>query len=400
MGELSTHDYERMLDLAVALIENQSPEALWHLVGEELVTGLGATTAIFVELHHRWQTGRAEGWAPQWVGGTPLEDLVHRRMRQRHPVFVYAAHGELRPTTVEDIADRTRWRRSDCYNEAYEIYGTTRQMVLPLFASPDVIRGFILGRPGQNFNTRELAFARRVQPLLHAADRHLGALRHHGGSPEDAEPTARSRKAAAYGSLPGNSRYWVCWPTDSRPWRSPAACPSHPTRSTAIWRRSTASSTPATVSPPSCRPADSAWSGRAFDPWESCTRQRRPVTVSTPVGRSRSASGRRARTSAGRRALTACRHMAACTADASNECRPVAPRRRRPTRPCSSTTAGSPTWARTRSCASVARPIASSRDSGGLPAVILSRDHGGGGSECTGAVMKSGTNWPRPGWSS
>ncbi|MGW4758181.1 response regulator transcription factor [Streptomyces chartreusis] len=199
MGELSTHDYERMLDLAVALIENQNPEGMWHLVGEELVTGLGATTAIFVELHHRQHSGRAEGWAPQWVGGTPLEELVHRRMRQRHPLFVYASHGELRPTTVEDIADRTRWRRSDCYNEAYEIYGTTRQMVLPLFTSTDVIRGFILGRPGQNFSTRQLAFARRVQPLLHAADCHLGVLRRHNDQPEAPDPAARLRKAAACG---------------------------------------------------------------------------------------------------------------------------------------------------------------------------------------------------------
>ncbi|MCX4767671.1 helix-turn-helix transcriptional regulator [Streptomyces sp. NBC_01275] len=202
MGELSAHDYERMLDLAVAVIENPSPQAVWHLVGEELVTGLDATTAIFVELHHRRRTGRAEGWAPQWVGGTPLEDLVHRRMRQRHPLFVYVSHGELRPTTVDETADRTQWRRSDCFSEAYEIYGTTRQMVLPLFVSADVIRGFILGRPGQDFSTRRLAFARRVQPLLHAADRHLEALRHTAAPSQDADPDARARAAAVHGITP------------------------------------------------------------------------------------------------------------------------------------------------------------------------------------------------------
>ncbi|MGI5404954.1 hypothetical protein ACQEVG_36940 [Streptomyces sp. CA-135486] len=70
-------------------------------------------------------------------------------MRQRHPLFQHVCNGQPAPTTVDSITERRIWRRSDTYNEAREIYGTTRQMNLPLSASREAIRGFILGRPGQ-----------------------------------------------------------------------------------------------------------------------------------------------------------------------------------------------------------------------------------------------------------
>lgn len=150
---------------------------MWYLVGEEIITSLHASTTIFVEMQHRLQTGTADAWAPRWVGGTPLSELVHRRMQQRHPLFVYASQGEKRPVTVEDVVDHRTWRNSASFQEAYEIYGTTRQMTIPLFTSPDTIRGFILGRPGRNFDPQELAFAERMQRLLVGIDRHLIHLR-------------------------------------------------------------------------------------------------------------------------------------------------------------------------------------------------------------------------------
>lgn len=184
MRDLPGRDYERMLDLAVAVLESREPHRMWHLVGESIVSALHATTTIFVDLRWKVRTGTAEGWAPQWVGGTPLADLVQRRMRQRHPLFQHACSGQLAPTTVDSITERRIWRRSDAFNEAREIYGTTRQMNLPLSASGEVIRGFILGRPGADFSERDLVFATRVQPLLSAVDRHVRALGllHHGAA--------------------------------------------------------------------------------------------------------------------------------------------------------------------------------------------------------------------------
>lgn len=172
---------------------------MWHLVGEEIISSLHASTTIFVEMHHRIQTGTADAWAPQWVGGTPLSDLVHRRMRQKHPLFVYASQGEKKPVTVEDVIDLRTWRRSDPFQEAYEIYGTTRQMTIPLFTSPETIRGFILGRAGKNFDQKELEFAQQIQRLLVGVDRHLLHLRRLQSSRTDCGAKSLHGRAEEFG---------------------------------------------------------------------------------------------------------------------------------------------------------------------------------------------------------
>ncbi|WP_188114416.1 response regulator transcription factor [Streptomyces apricus] len=177
MADFSQRDYEHMLDLAVAVLESRNHESMWHVVGQEILGVLHATTTIFVNLDWRRRTGHSEGWAPAWVGRTPVEELVGRRMQQEHPLFRYTSGGRRRPVTVDEVSDRTDWLKSDCYHEAYEIYGTTRQMVLPLPATGEVIRGFIMGRPGKDFTLRETALAGRLQPLLRSIDIHIREMR-------------------------------------------------------------------------------------------------------------------------------------------------------------------------------------------------------------------------------
>lgn len=197
MADLSQRDYEHMLDMAVAVLESRTPESMWHLVGQEILEVLHATTTIFVDLRWREKTGHSEGWAPEWVGRTPLAELVGRRMRQQHPLFRYTASGQRRPATVDEVCDRMDWLRSDCYHEAYEIYGTTRQMALPLPATGEVIRGFIMGRPGKDFTRRETALAARLQPLLRSVDIHVREMRRlrrvDEGEREPADPEQKAR---------------------------------------------------------------------------------------------------------------------------------------------------------------------------------------------------------------
>ncbi|MET9566292.1 helix-turn-helix transcriptional regulator [Streptomyces tauricus] len=196
VADFSQREYRRMLDLAVAVLESKDPESMWHVVGQEVLEILHATTTIFVELRWRERTGRAEGWAPEWVGGTPLADLVGRRMQQEHPLFLYTSSGQRAPITVDEVADRSAWLRSDCYNEAHEIFGTTRQMALPLPTTREVVRGFIMGRPGQNFSAREVALAAGIQPLLHGVDSHLREIRRlhrtHGTDRAELDPQHRA----------------------------------------------------------------------------------------------------------------------------------------------------------------------------------------------------------------
>ncbi|MFF4881438.1 response regulator transcription factor [Streptomyces nigra] len=203
MADLSQRDYERMLDIAVAVLESRTPESMWHLVGQEILEVLHATTTIFVDLRWRERTGHTEGWAPEWVGRTPLAELVVRRMEQQHPLFRYTASGQRRPATVDEVCDRMDWLRSDCFHEAYEIYGTTRQMALPLPATGDVIRGFIMGRPGRNFTGRETSLAARLQPLLRSVDIHVREMRRLAGADEGhGEPTDPATKARELGITP------------------------------------------------------------------------------------------------------------------------------------------------------------------------------------------------------
>ncbi|MGW3668628.1 response regulator transcription factor [Streptomyces sp. NPDC005141] len=177
MGDFSARAYGHMLDLAVAIVESRDPQMMWRQVGEHVIAALGATTTIFLDLDSRSRTGSAQAWAPEWVGRTPLQELVPRRMEQGHPLFLYTARGERLPVTADEISDRRAWHASEAFQEAYEIYGTTRQMTLPFFTPRGLIRGFILGRPGCDFTKAEVEFARRIQPLLTGADRHVRELR-------------------------------------------------------------------------------------------------------------------------------------------------------------------------------------------------------------------------------
>lgn len=203
MADFSQRDYEHMLDMAVAVLESRTPESMWHLVGQEILEVFHATTTIFVDLCWEQRTGQAEGWAPEWVGRTPLAELVGRRMRQEHPLFRYTASGERRPATVDEVCDRAEWLRSDCCHEAYEIYGTTRQMALPLPTTGKVIRGFIMGRPGKDFTPRETALAARLQPLLRSVDIHVREMRRLRGAHQgESGPPDPARTAGGLGITP------------------------------------------------------------------------------------------------------------------------------------------------------------------------------------------------------
>ncbi|MDH6612724.1 DNA-binding CsgD family transcriptional regulator [Streptomyces sp. SAI-208] len=203
MADLSQRDYAHMLDMAVAVLESRTPESMWHLVGQEILEVFHATTTIFVDLRWRQKVGHSEGWAPEWVGRTPIAELVGRRMRQEHPLFRYTASGERRPATVDEVCDRADWLRSDCYHEAFEIYGTTRQMALPLPMTGEVIRGFIMGRPGKDFTRRETALAHRLQPLLRSVDIHVREMRRlRRPSEGEGEPPQPERIACGMGITP------------------------------------------------------------------------------------------------------------------------------------------------------------------------------------------------------
>ncbi|WP_338931312.1 LuxR C-terminal-related transcriptional regulator [Streptomyces netropsis] len=173
MAQLTSRDYERMLDLVVAVLENDDPDALWHLVAGHLHEAFGCNTVLFAGVDLAAQAGRAEGWAPDRISHA-VEDLIDRRIRQRHPLLPYLTAGERRPVTMSQICDR--WRHSQWRSEAFRDFGTTQQLGLPMPGGENALRTVVLGRKG-DFTERELAFAARIQPLLAGVDSHVRELR-------------------------------------------------------------------------------------------------------------------------------------------------------------------------------------------------------------------------------
>ncbi|ARZ70182.1 hypothetical protein SMD11_4585 [Streptomyces albireticuli] len=191
MSHLRSRDYERMLDLAVAVLESHEPEALQHLVAAHLLETFGCGTVILAKFDVTSPVGRgsgADGWAPTSIGPA-VDALVLRRARQRHPLVGYLAAGGRRPVTMDRICDG--WRNTRCYSEARHDFGTTRQLGIPLPGDGTVMRAVSLGRKGRDFSARELAFAARIQPLLLGAENHIQEL-------------GRLRRAAAQGGGGGS----------------------------------------------------------------------------------------------------------------------------------------------------------------------------------------------------
>ncbi|GGP56978.1 helix-turn-helix transcriptional regulator [Streptomyces abikoensis] len=185
---LRARDYEFMLDLTMAVLEHDDPESLWHLVSAHLVDALGLNTVVFASIDLRLARGEARGWAPRSLG-QGVNEVVQRRVRQRHPLVPYLASGAHHPVIVRELTDR--WRQSAWYSEARRDFGTTQQLGIPLPGTDGPQGGLVLGRTG-DFSERDLAFATRIQPLLTAADRHIRELRRlREAAAPPAVPTAR-----------------------------------------------------------------------------------------------------------------------------------------------------------------------------------------------------------------
>lgn len=122
--------------------------------------------------------------APDRAGGAPAD--WHGRGR-RHPlVRWYAATADLRaqttgrlPAALTDTTELHEWR------ELTRPYGVTQELAMPLELAGPRYRAFVLARGGDDFDPRDLALARRLQPALAGVDRLARVL---------AEPRAPRRR--------------------------------------------------------------------------------------------------------------------------------------------------------------------------------------------------------------
>ncbi len=198
MGGLSARDYERMLDLATAVMETSAPASPWPLVAGELAHSLRGAMVLLSNVDGA--TGAIEAWAPEWIGTLPLNTLLRKGLEGGHPLpRHYARTGDQRPLAVTDVMDMSEWRRTEAYATLHETVGAVRHIAIPLPGlESGRYRTFVVHRDGPDFDDRERAYVRRLQPLLVSVDRFLRQLADWGArAPEAVTESNLTRREIA-----------------------------------------------------------------------------------------------------------------------------------------------------------------------------------------------------------
>jgi DNA-binding CsgD family transcriptional regulator len=173
MGRLSARDYERMLDLAAAVMDTATPQSPWPLVADELARSLGGTMVLLSDVSTAAGTASIDAWAPEWIGTLPLNALLRKGLDGGHPLPEhYARTGDQRPLAVTDVVSMSEWRRTESYATLHETVGVVRHIAIPLPAiESGRFRTFVVHRDGGDFDDRERTYVQRLQPLLVSVDR-------------------------------------------------------------------------------------------------------------------------------------------------------------------------------------------------------------------------------------
>jgi DNA-binding CsgD family transcriptional regulator len=206
---LPARDYQRIIDLAVGVLDTHATQTAWDLVTGEIVTALsGEVGWMYENINFERNTGRPCAWSPAVAGGQPLESLLQAHM-PRHPLALHlAATGDPTPVTVHDVISDRAWRSNPARSSLKTTFGVTRQIALavPYTAgrrtSSQTWRSCLIGRSGRDFTVANREFAARLQPLLARLDRHLGELDRLRGLLSAAGRASPEREAAAVGLTP------------------------------------------------------------------------------------------------------------------------------------------------------------------------------------------------------
>ncbi|GAA0986184.1 hypothetical protein GCM10009555_063060 [Acrocarpospora macrocephala] len=174
--DLPSRDYERMLDLAVALLGSTQPELDWPQLAVELNDALHGVLCLFVDdMQPSRKAGHVKACAPEWADQLRLDALVRQTIGDHPLAAYYAAHDHDRtPLALTDVIARTGWHRTRAYAVLRSEVGVDHQIALPM----GITRSFLICRPpGEEITDRDRGYARQVQPLLVTAEKHLRYLR-------------------------------------------------------------------------------------------------------------------------------------------------------------------------------------------------------------------------------
>ncbi|MGA4802611.1 response regulator transcription factor [Streptomyces lavendulocolor] len=190
---LRQEDYERMLGLAVAVLESRRPETVWRLIAQELLRTLDGSVLLMKDEEWTPSSGTVGVWLRDAPAPVEPAGATAGLVRSGYPFAThYGRHTDREPRTAAQLAGDRAWRHSGTASALRESFGTRHMLGLPLPGGDDgAVRGFIVHRDGADFDARDLDYATRVQPLLAAAAaqcRLLGGLRGTGGPEPEPEP--------------------------------------------------------------------------------------------------------------------------------------------------------------------------------------------------------------------
>lgn len=192
---------QRMLDLAMAVLQAPEPHDPWPLVVRELTGALSAAAGVHAQLTARggtrlrvWTAGEPEASAGQTITHTPCAD-EHPHLRH----FATRADDSA-PRTMTDLLSDRVWRRHPVYTGSCGDYDGLRQVSMPL-AGPGGLRSIVaVGRSGGDFTDDDRAYLRHAQPLLAAVWTHVVHLDRWRA--RLTEPASARRRAADRGVTP------------------------------------------------------------------------------------------------------------------------------------------------------------------------------------------------------
>ncbi|WP_016909720.1 helix-turn-helix transcriptional regulator [Streptomyces xiaopingdaonensis] len=192
-------EWERMLDLAVAVLHERDPDRLWPLLAAQLPRVCGGD--VLIRKAGEWSAEAGALLVATAEGpGAGIDEETGAAIRRCYPLADhYVATRDRMPATARGIAP-AGWRRSETARLVRRAFGAGDVMGLPLPVPTGPVTGFLLFRAG-GFDDAHLECARRLQPLVAgvAGQREVLDGWRASASRAGAEPAER---AAAHGLTP------------------------------------------------------------------------------------------------------------------------------------------------------------------------------------------------------
>ncbi len=202
MSCMSARDYQRVLDLTVAVLNSRQATLPWPLVREELGDILDSPAKVLFATRDWPEPDTPVPCPPPTAAVDPrmrtLDETLHK-----HPLVAhYRRTGDRSPLTARQLGGGRPWPDADAQSAFERVFAADHQLALPLPAPDGAGHLIMLGRPGEFYGEREVEFAGRIQPLLAAVVEHMSHARRLPAAAWGEGPEDTLDRAAEYGLTP------------------------------------------------------------------------------------------------------------------------------------------------------------------------------------------------------